>query len=345
MGDRQIKALSLSRLSWPWSSNSGRQSGRVGLAVAPGGLAVAWLNASGQLEHCRFYSQSADVVEQLKTVIKELDIDGQVCSVVLHPAYYQLLLAEAPSVQGAEMTKAVRWKIKELLDYSLELAAVSHFMLPADAYRGRQKMLYAAAMKKSLLQELVEPIEMAGLAVDCIEISELALHNLTRRLPTTAGGTALVQLYEGGGFINLMENGEIYLSRRLDVGLDQYTPAGDNQTFFDALYLEVQRSLDFYESQLGKGIITELFYSPGLPETADIGQFLSEQLLGLNVSVLDLTPLNLVATLDEELDEQMALCASAIGAALGPCPDDEAYGQASGNLEGSESKEMASAAS
>ncbi|HEB28366.1 MAG TPA: hypothetical protein ENI05_11430, partial [Porticoccus sp.] len=240
------------------------------------------------------------------------------CSMVLHPVYYQLLLAERPSVEEAELSSAVRWKVKELLDFPVEEAAVEHFLLPEDAYRGRQKMLYAAALRKTTLKSLVEPVEASGLSVDCIEIAELALHNIVSRLPQEGGGIAMVQLHEGEGFINLVEDGAIYLTRRLDIGLDKFSSTGNNTAFFDSLFLEIQRSLDYYESQLGKGIITRLFYSPGLPDTNSIGEFLSAQ-LGLNVSTLDLTVLDAVegSGINTDGNEQLVRSASAIGAALG----------------------------
>ena len=320
----QIKQL----LTIPWLHKRKLKPGRVGLAIAPEGLAVAFVNAETRLQHCQFYPRTDDTATQLRELVSQLELEDTPCSVILHPAYYQLLLAEAPAVEAAEMAAAVRWKVKELLDYPLDDAAIESFSLPDDAYRGRQKMLYAAAMRKPLLQDLVDPVEQSGLAVDCIEIAELAMHNLIARLPSEPGGVALIQLYESGGFINLVEDGAIYLSRRLDAGLGRYQPAGDNSAFFESLFLEVQRSLDYYESQLGKGIITQLLYSPGLPETAAIGQFLSGQ-LGLNVAALDLAPLQLVAVVDEELDEQMARCAAAIGAALGPYSGQEAARAAS----------------
>ena len=310
-------------ISIPWLSKRRAKPGRVGLTVGPDGLALAHLDGSGSLVHCQFYPVAEGGAKQLQAIVDQHNLADIPCTVVLHPAFYQLLLAETPQVKGDEMSAAVRWRVKELLNYPLDQAAIDYFTLAEDAYRGRQKMFYAAALPKQELQNLVTPVEASGLLLDCVEITELAMHQLSARLPSDAGGVALVQLYDGGGLINLVEDGAIYLSRRLDVGLEAFSPTGNNQIFFDTLFLEIQRSLDFYESQLGKGIITQLHYSPGLPETAEIGKFLSEQ-LALNVSALDLSPLKLVATLDEELDEQMSRCASAIGAALGPIDDVQA---------------------
>jgi MSHA biogenesis protein MshI len=210
------------------------------------------------------------------------------------------------------MASAVRWKIKDLLDIPLAEAAVDYFLLPPDAYRGRQSMLYAAAIRQTVLQSLVEPVIAAGLAVDTVEVAELALHNLVARLPLDRGATAVLQLYDTEGFVNLVEGGEIYLCRRIDLGLSRFREGADNSAFFEALLLEIQRSMDFYESQLGKGIVSTLYLSPQSAVTSQIGGYLSTQ-LGLNIAPLDL------ADLDWQLPADMdGRCVTAIGAALQP---------------------------
>lgn len=297
-----------------WLKKRTAKAGRVGLAVGPDGLAAAYVDTAGKLVFYQFLESVGDRVSNLAELVEAQEWRAMPCSVVLHPVYYQLLLADSPQVESAELNAALRWKIKDLLDFPIDDAAVSHFLLPEDAYRGRQKKLYVGVLRKTLLQSLIEPIESSGLLVDCIEVSELALHNIISRLPQAGGGIAMVQLHEGEGFINLVEDGAVYLTRRLGVGLEKYKAGTENTEFFDSLFLEIQRSLDFYESQLGKGIITRLFYSPGLEHTAAVGEFLSRQ-LGINVAPLDLSQLGFVGAED---DQQLARCSSAIGAALGP---------------------------
>lgn len=298
----------------PWISKQRSNSGRIGLGVGPDGLSIAQVNSAGELVYCAFHDQPGDTSDLLQELQGEHDWSGIPCSMVLHPVYYNLLLAERPAVEKDELASALRWKLKDLLDYPVDQAAIEYFLLPDDAYRGRQKMVYAAALRKSTLHSLVDPVEDCGLKVDCVEIAELAMHSVVSRLPAEAGGIACVQLHEGEGFINLVEDGAVYLSRRLDVGLDAYVADGDNSQFFETLYLEIQRSLDFYESQLGKGIITQLLYSPALPANAPIGEFLSMQ-LGLNVAALDFSQF---AHPDLDYQPGMLPCASAVGAALGP---------------------------
>lgn len=303
-------------ISIPWLNRTKENTGRIGLVVGPDGLSVACVDADKKLVFCQFFDQIGDARQLLGDLVLEQNWQGMPCSLVLHPIYYQLLLTETPAVENEEMASAVRWKVKELLDFPLEEAAIEYFQLPDDAFRGRQKMLYAAIMRKTTLQELLTPVEESGLTVDCIEVSELALHNLTARIPSGRGGVAFIQLLEGEGFINLIEDGAIYLCRRLDFGLSGFKVIGDNAAYLDLLILEIQRSLDYYESQLGKGIVTKLIYAPGLVVTEPIGEFLSNQ-LAINVEAFNLSTLGIDS--DVELEDPGVLRgAIAIGAALQP---------------------------
>ena len=77
--------------------------------------------------------------------------------------------------------------------------------------------------------------------------------------------------------------------------------------------MEVQRSLDYYESQFSKGAITSLVVAPSEVRIEGMLDYLAQQ-LGLVVKPLDLN-----RTLDcrQSLDEvAQSRCFSAIGAAL-----------------------------
>lgn len=270
---------------------------------------MTYIDAEGHIGNHLFFEQPDDVEYLLERVVAEQKWQDTPCTLVLHPAYYQLLLTEVPAVEPSEMAQAVRWKIKDLLPFPLEHAAVETFPLPDDAYHGRQKRLYAAAIQKETLQTLVQPVENAGLALDRIDIAELSLQNIVLRCAPSEGGMAVLQLFGAEGILNLVEDGEIYFCRRVEIGLDLMRHSRDIQAVFDSLVLEIQRSLDFYESQLGKGIITHLHYERGLD---GMGEHLSRT---LPLQVAELDPSQLVGA---QVADVSATCMSAIGGALGP---------------------------
>ena len=51
---------------------------------------------------------------------------------MLDDADYQMQLVEAPSVPREEMRSAVRWKLKDLLDYPVDAATIDVADVPTD---------------------------------------------------------------------------------------------------------------------------------------------------------------------------------------------------------------------
>ena len=198
------------------------------------------------------------------------------CTLVLSASDYQLLRVEAPTVEAAEMASAVRWRVKDFLEQPIEEFAVDYFALPADAYHGRQNMLYVAATQKTRINALAEMIEEAELVLDHIDIEETAVQALVGNGSTVAPGAGLICLDQESGFLNLCQADNIYLTRRIDFGSKQLSKESDQQ--FDALLLEVQRSFDYYESQIGKGVIKKLYLSPNDAVSVQAAAYLSEAL-------------------------------------------------------------------
>lgn len=300
------------KMAIPWFKSNQPKSGRVGIAVGPDGISVAQVDDAGGLT----FHQSYDLPDALDDFFVELveqhDWQQQPCSLVIHPAYYQLLLTDSPSVEADETHQALSWKVKELLEFPVDQAVIDYFALPDDAYRGRQKMVYVAALQKAQLQRLAEPLETSGLMLDCIEVAELAINNLAARHQHERGAFAVLQLFAAEGFINMVEDGSLYLSRRFDLGSDEFFSGHDPQAFLNNLLLEIQRSIDYFESQLGKGIVTHLYYLPFGEIYQAIGDFLSEQ-LGVHVAAM---PMSAMAGSAE--GDQLGRSALAFGAALGP---------------------------
>ena len=298
------------KFSFPWLNKAKASPGRVGIAIENRGLTLAALDSAGDVMACDYMPMDSwdEIAPLLTSMVDQRDWHGMFASLVLPVGHYHLALSEAPAVQGDEMAQAVRWKIKDLLNYPVEEAVIDHFMLPDDAYRGRQKMLYAASISQQSLSQLVAMIEQSGLALGCVEITELALHNLQSRLPPERGGQALMYLADGLGLVNLVEEGAVYFTR----GLEGAAGSGG-----DPLVLEIQRSLDYYESQMGKGIITQLHYLLGESE-APLGEFLSQN-LGLNVGPLPVADLLSIAesAQGQVTPEQLVRFAVALGAAMG----------------------------
>ncbi|NNM50828.1 MAG: hypothetical protein HKM02_01200 [Pseudomonadales bacterium] len=225
---------------------------------------------------------------------------------VLPPGNYQLLLAEAPSVPETELADALRWKVADMLTYDPAEAALDAFALPEDAYRGRQPMAYVAACPRPLISSFDQVFARLPLALMRITIPEVASLHVGQRIVPESESWALVMLGINECHMCLMQHRELYLTRQAPVGWSRLRGTDD----FDHLLLEIQRSLDYYESQIGKGTIRRVLISPHI-KSAELATYLDQNMTPA-VSVLDIQHL-----VQGELSGSAADEAVALGAALG----------------------------
>lgn len=291
-----------------------RADGLLGIETGPEGIALARvLRVPGEaprLLNCLFRKAApAEQPALLKRLIGELGLTGMPVNLLLHPATYQMLLLDSPEVPAEELRAAMRWRIKDLIGEPLEQVVVDAFSLPEDAYRGRSRMVYCAVLGKARMQSWLDMLGQAGLQAQSIDVTEMAFRNLGLLAGAEGMNIALLRLRSSEGLICVQNGADLYMARRIEQGLDQ---ASDD---FATVTLEIQRSLDYFESQLGKGYINRLLLLPAKRNGAATLQALSAG-LAVKLQALDLREL-FPGQAAAELDEQeQAYCMAAVGAAL-----------------------------
>ena len=277
----------------PFFKKKAKSAGRVGVTVFPDMLSVAHLEMRKGLPYllqCETVplESEKEAGKALAKLVKDMGLEDEQCSYVLNPKDYSLHLVEAPNVEPEELRSAMRWKIKDLLDMKVDDAAIDIFQVPDDAYRGR-KMVYVVATLKSRIPAIVEMISSAGMELAVFDIPELAMLNLTSLCLDDDSGVAFMDLRRTGSTMNITRNGDLYLSRRINTQLDpDVMESGDWPTLKDRLILEIQRSLDYYESQMGKGQITRIVIAPrqndGDAMSKELNELLQAQVSQLNIA-------------------------------------------------------------
>ncbi len=229
---------------------------RVSVEIVPDGLAVACSTgaiAEAVISAAAILPCTAEQREStLADFVSTQGLHNAPCSVVLSPGDYQLLLVEAPQVPDEELRAAVRWRLKDLINIPLESAIVDVCTLPSDAMRSGKRMMFVVVAEQHKVQKRMALIGGAGLKLSVIDISEMALRNVALSLPaeeTEGRNVVLVRLQPGGGNLGLYRDGNLYLSRQFELdyggGLLDDLPE-------DALILEIQRSVDYSERQMGQ---------------------------------------------------------------------------------------------
>lgn len=299
-----------------WVNRSQGQHQCLGVEFTPDGVALAHIHRPAtqqpHLVHCEFIPVNAgdNPAEQLRQRIAKLGLQTVPCNLVMSVGSYQMLLGEAPKVPREELAEALRYRVKDLVHFPITEAVVDGILLPEDSARGTSRMAYAVVTQKKHIETLVDYANTAGLELKAIDIPEMALRNLVETCCDTQRGVALVKLIQGGGNLQIQRDGNLYLTRQFvlsyNAGLLDDLPA-------EALILDLQRSLDYFERQM-RQVPPSHIYLCGDNVTAD--KLTAEIRAGLPMTI-DMLDLRAGLQIAEGIPEHyLSLCLNALGAAL-----------------------------
>ena len=246
----------------------------------------------------------------------DLKLQQTPVSTVLGAKAYQLQLLEMPNVPADELLAAVRWRLKDLIDFPVEEAVVELLEMPPHSNPGAPHTAYAVVTRRAEVLQQIELMKQADLRMDVIDIPELCVRNIAVLLPQDADGVAFLHFTEDCGYLTITRKGVLHLTRHLDTGKRALAAAAADdstlQELVGGIALEIQRSLDYYESHYDCRPVTHIALGPGagldaLPAT------LTEH-LGVTVQGIDLQ--DLFSLEDEISAEEQGGCLLAVGAAL-----------------------------
>ena len=228
-----------------------QQGVSLGLELASGGIAWAHSGSGPDAIETGFVEGTSDSrAEALYQLVSEHSLRGALVNLVLSQDQYQIFQAERPPVESNELAEAVRWKLGDLLDYPASEAVIDTFPFPDDATRDRGQLINAVCARQDLIGAHVAVVREAGLELNRIDVAELALRNLVAYADPESRGAALLYLSENHGHMVFCRGSMLYMARRIEVSMAQLRDAGSQEQAVQALALEMQRSLDYFESQL-----------------------------------------------------------------------------------------------
>ncbi|MDH5326722.1 MAG: hypothetical protein OEZ68_10100 [Gammaproteobacteria bacterium] len=244
------------------------------------------------------------------------------CSSVVDFGDYKLLSVEAPDVPPNELKAAIRWQIKDLVDFHIDDAVLDVFDMPPSGADNRKHHLYVVVARMSVIKRKVELLQSCRANLNVIDVPELVLRNISSCLPEDRQGVVLVYLAQNHGLITITCESTLYLARGLEFGHTTLhpEPAAESTEAFervqvnmDRIVLEVQRSLDYYDRYFSRPPVAGLVLCPLPWSDSVLPQYLSSN-LGLECRELDLRD---IISSDISLEREVqAYATMAIGAAL-----------------------------
>lgn len=242
--------------------------GWLTLAFHTDGVSAAYVKrpAAGlpMVAFCAWFDGKAGVPE-LEKIGKELRTSAYRCSTLLGGREYQLLSVEAPNVPPDELRTAIRWRLKDMLDFHVDDATIDVLDVPVEPNAPvRTHNMFAVAARNSVVRQRMTAFGDARIDVTVIDIPEMAQRNVAALIETEGRGLAMLSFGEDGGLLTVTYRGELYLSRRIDMPVAQLAEADLDRrvALFDKITLELQRSLDHFDRQYHYINVAKLVLAP-----------------------------------------------------------------------------------
>lgn len=301
---------------------AGNKSGWLALVLSTDGVqAVAIERRRGspaRVQLAQTYTSPTGYASSiLFRVAKDLHSANYHCTTLLGAGGYQLLLVDTPNVPAAELKAALGWRVKDMIDFPLEQATLDFALLPPQKNGSAHTAhAFAVVARNSVLQPHQQVFWENKVALDAIDIDEMAQRNISALLEPEGRGVAMLVFDGDGGLLTVSYGGELYLARRMDITLQQLLDPDSErrQNLHDRITLELQRSLDHFERQFSYVTIAKLVLAP--VGAGELRNYLAANLY-VPVEQLDLASvLDLSDVPDLQQAEQQLAYLRAIGAAL-----------------------------
>jgi len=277
-----------------------KTDGWLAFALHGDGISAAHVKrAAGgkpQVRLAQFFStDKRPLAEVLEKIGKELHANSFNCSTLLGGREYNLMAVEAPAVDASEMRTAVRWRLKDMLDFPVDKATIDILDIPVDkAMQARGSTIFAVAANNKTIEERQHLFGDAAIHMRVIDIPEMAQRNISALLEPDGRGLAMLSFNADGGLLTVTYKGELYLSRRIDVAMELLADPDHERRHaqFDKITLELQRSLDHFDRQFNFINVSKLVLTPsgavGLDEYLSSNLYTPVETMDL-ATVLDFT--------------------------------------------------------
>lgn len=274
---------------------AGHRKERVGVTIDASSVALSVLIPDKEMrfKHInsvyRSLDEPGDAAKTLTKIVAENKLGGCAAYWALATNQYKIHQIDLPEAGENEMLPAVMWAVKDLLDFPLAQAVIDYYPVPPECVRGNQQKINVVCSDKTVLQPVFDAIKNAGLAVKVIDIPELALRNVMQNMDDVNYGVGLLYQNPQGVVLGFYRENHLLFSRVL-TGVKMLQDTLDKNTgpaVREAILLEIQRTIDYYQSQLAQPPLKAIYIQPLIVAPGDLQAYL-EKNLSLRVEIIDL---------------------------------------------------------
>lgn len=218
----------------------------VAIHLATASIRLVILQGAELKQSQTFSYRSDNWQDSLRSALKSVPT-GCALHLVLSAEHYQLVQLDKPALAEHELLQALPWQIKDLVTIAPEDMVLDYIDLPGNT---QQTKINVVVCSYAWLKQLTAVVDAAGFTISSIQPEEWLLSHI---LPVSAQATMLVvHQPEQEMLIQIIRDGQLYFSRRTrgfsHLHLNSETELREGT--LERLLLELQRSMDYFESQL-----------------------------------------------------------------------------------------------
>lgn len=190
--------------------------------------------------------QWCDIINGL---IDKRDLKNARCCLVLPPNRYQLLQIDKPAMPDDELAMSLGWHIKDLVNVPQEDLIADFFNVPVKVPMQGEKINVVITSRKAILP-LIDVFIKNKVELDGIVPEEMVIRNIIG--VQDSASLLLSQQKNEETALQIVKKGQIYFARKLRGfnRIHEYSGEELADGLTDSLSLEIQRSMDYFESQL-----------------------------------------------------------------------------------------------
>ncbi len=213
--------------------------------------------------------------ESFDTFVHEHKLAGTEVSVVLSRDFYQTFDIEKPKIDESELLASLPFTIKDLVADSIFDLVVDYYDMPLQQHKGEQ--ITAVCILKKRVIKIRDMVLKHAMTLKEITIEEMAV---TRLLGNKEEADILLSQQNNELVLTVVKQGQLYFSHRLR-GFNELLgrPLADVEgLLLDSLSLELQRALDYINSQLRVAAIGHLYLAVTCPDITLLAEKLGDYL-------------------------------------------------------------------
>ncbi len=261
------------------------------------------------------FAMEADETASLTRLAQGHNLKRYRCVTLMRPGSYRVVQMEPPAVAPEERLEAMRWRLKDMVDFPVDDAALAMTEIPGDV--GRQPQVFAIAAPRQAIGECMKRFGDARLTLAAIDVPDMAVRNVAALFEESQRGLAFLHVSGDGILLVITLQGELCLSRQIDLPAAVLAQSDKerHEQFFERLALELQRTLDNFDRQYSYIPVARLMVASEFSAAATVSALARN--LYLPVQVMDLAEVLAFPSLPElRVVERQAQALLAIGAAL-----------------------------